>query len=55
MHIAGWTSWGWRELPDGTQLRRWKWHGREDLFVETNDDADLFIFAVALSERTDAP
>lgn len=50
MNIYGWTSWGWAEDTRGGKIRRWKWHGREDLFIETNDDHVLLIVAGRLEE-----
>lgn len=51
MNVCGWTSWGWLELQNGAApLRRWKWHAREDVFVETNDDDVLIFLAGAMKE-----
>ena len=47
MNLYGWTSWGWYDpsgpgIPEeAASLRRWKWMGRHDVFVETNDDEVL--------------
>jgi hypothetical protein len=56
MNIAGWTSWGWYK-PGGNgfdeadqPLRRWKWYGREDVFVETNDHEVLIFLAGSMTE-----
>jgi hypothetical protein len=53
----GWSSWGWYE-PSGSgidenaePLRRWKWHGRQDVFVETNNDPVLLFLAGALEQE----
>ena len=47
MNIAGWTSWGWYETENGA-VRRWKRVGRDDLFVETNDDDLLMVLGGAI-------
>jgi hypothetical protein len=56
MSKYGWTSWGWY-TPSGPgfegeqePLRRWKWMGRQDVFVETNDDTVLLFLSSALRE-----
>lgn len=52
MNVDGWTSWGWYEAGGPgvpfNQLRRWKWHGRSDVFVETNDMDVLRALGAAL-------
>jgi hypothetical protein len=37
VNVAGWTSWGYAETPDGETRRAWKWQGRKDLIVVTDD------------------
>jgi len=55
MNQFGWTSWGWLDLQDGNPLRRWKWHGRSDVYVNTNDENVLAILASALIEMEEQP
>ena len=55
MNMLGWTSWGWYAsggpgIDKPEHLRRWKWHGRKDVFVETNDPIVLLHFGMALEE-----
>lgn len=50
MNQFGWTSVGWLDMPDAIPLRRWKWYGRDDVFVTTNDEAVLVVLSGALKE-----
>jgi hypothetical protein len=56
MNLYGWTSWGWYDsggpgIDKPEHLRRWKWKGRQDLFVETNDERVLLHLASRLNEE----
>lgn len=47
--MFGFTTW-FTVKGDGTTIQAWKWKGRDDLFVVTDDEVVLAVISRALDE-----